>query len=76
MSDVLDVQRDHVMLVDQCMRLLAPGGTLAFSTNLRDFALDVGLGVRYAVEDWTRASIPPDFARNPKIHRCYFIRHR
>lgn len=76
MDGVLDVQRDHVTLIDQCLRLLAPGGTLVFSNNLRDFVLDPGLTSRYAVEDWTRQSIPPDFARNPKIHRCWMIRHR
>ena len=39
------------------------------------FALDPALRDRHAVEDWTKASIPPDFSRNPKIHKCYFVRH-
>ena len=30
MRDILDVQRDHVWLIDYAMALLAPGGTLYF----------------------------------------------
>jgi len=37
MQGVLDVQRDHVRLVSQCHALLADGGELFFSTNLRSF---------------------------------------
>lgn len=76
MDGVLDVQRDHPWMVAECMRLLAPGGTLLFSNNLRGFVLDPMLAERHAVRDWTRASIPPDFARNPKIHQAFFIQHR
>lgn len=76
MDGVLDVQRDHAWMIDDCLRMLKRGGTLLFSCNLRDFTLDPGLAERYAVKDWTKPSIPPDFARNPKIHKCFFIRHR
>ena len=40
MQGVLDVQRDHPGLIDQCMRLLAPGGRLVFSTNAQRFRLE------------------------------------
>jgi len=40
MRGVLDVQRDHPELIRGCLRLLASGGELYFSTNLRSFALD------------------------------------
>jgi len=76
MDGVLDVQRDHAWMIAECMRLLAPDGTLLFSNNLRGFVLDPMLAERYAVRDWTKASIPPDFARNPRIHQAFFIRHR
>src|SRR5262249_39225864 len=33
MEGVLDVERDHVALIDSCAKLLAPGGLLVFSTN-------------------------------------------
>ena len=74
MQGVHDVQRDHAVLVDACMRLLAAGGLLVFSTNAQKFRLDPALGSRYAVTDITRATIPEDFARNPRIHSCYEVR--
>src|SRR5688572_5933669 len=71
MDDILDVQRDHAALIDRCMALLAPGGKLVFSTNAQKFKLDPGIGEQYAMRDITRATLPKDFERNPKIHQCY-----
>jgi len=76
MQGVHDVQRDHPALIDACMRLLAPGGLLVFSTNAQKFRIDQGLAERYALTDVTRATIPADFARNPRIHTCFEIRAR
>ena len=73
--DVLDIQRDHVELIDQCMRLLAKDGLLIFSNNFRRFKLDPALGERFKIEDRSQASIPEDFKRNPRIHYCWHIRH-
>lgn len=74
MVEELDVQRDQVKLVDGAMRLLAPGGTLYFSNNLRTFTLDDRLVTDYAVQDISAQSVPEDF-RNKKIHQCWRIRH-
>ena len=71
MDDILDVQRDHAALIDRCMALLAPGGRLVFSTNAQKFKLDGMLGERYKVADISRATLPEDFKRNPRIHQCY-----
>ncbi len=71
MDDILDVQRDHAALIDSCMALLAPGGKLVFSTNAQKFKLDGMLGERYKVTDISRATLPEDFKRNPRIHQCY-----
>jgi len=76
MEGVLDVQRDHVRMVDACMRLLARGGVLLFSNNAQKFQLDPGLSERHAVADITKATLPFDFQGNPRIHRCYEIRVR
>jgi 23S rRNA (guanine2445-N2)-methyltransferase / 23S rRNA (guanine2069-N7)-methyltransferase len=76
MEGVLDTSRDHPALIDACMRVLAPGGLLVFSTNAQKFRLDASLGERYDVKDVTMATIPRDFERNPRIHRCFDIRHR
>ncbi|RXZ44960.1 class I SAM-dependent methyltransferase [Crenobacter cavernae] len=74
MLDVLDVQRDQRRLVDGAMRLLAPGGVLYFSNNLRSFELDPALAEEYAIDDISAQSVPEDF-RNKKIHQCWRIRH-
>ncbi len=73
MTDILDVQRDHRALVDRCMALLAPGGKLVFSNNAQKFKLDPELERLYQVADITRATLPRDFERNPRIHQCFEI---
>ncbi len=73
MQGVLDIQRDHVELIGQCMQRLAPGGTLIFSTNAQRFKLAADVGGRWRVSDRSRATLPFDFERNPRIHRCYEI---
>ena len=73
-----DVQRDHVELLVGVSRLLAKDGVAVFSCNLRGFKPNVDelarLGV--AIEDITERTIPHDFERNPKIHRCYLVRRK
>ena len=71
MDDVLDVQRDHAGLIDRCMALLAPGGLLVFSNNAQKFKLDAVIAERYKVNDISRATLPKDFERNPRIHQCF-----
>ncbi len=75
MEGVLDTQRDHVSMIEQCMSLLDPGGTLLFSTNAQRFKLEAALATRYAVQDTSAATLPFDFERNPRIHRSFEIRH-
>ncbi|WP_319380814.1 bifunctional 23S rRNA (guanine(2069)-N(7))-methyltransferase RlmK/23S rRNA (guanine(2445)-N(2))-methyltransferase RlmL [Thiomicrorhabdus sp.] len=76
MEGVLDIQRDHAMLVDQAMALLNPNGVLVFSNNLRKFRLDAAISDNYTVEDITRATMPKDFERNAKIHQVWLIRRK
>ncbi|HVP33230.1 MAG TPA: bifunctional 23S rRNA (guanine(2069)-N(7))-methyltransferase RlmK/23S rRNA (guanine(2445)-N(2))-methyltransferase RlmL [Steroidobacteraceae bacterium] len=76
MEGVLDVARDHPALIDACARLLAPAGLLLFSTNAQRFKLAEEVGARYQVRDVSAATLPEDFARNPRIHRCFEIRAR
>ncbi len=72
MQGVLDVQRDHVALVRACLAVLAPGGELLFSTNLRSFRLDSDALADVSPTDISAQSVPPDF-RNRRIHRCWRI---
>lgn len=71
-----DVQRDHAELLIGVSRLLTRDGVCVFSCNLRTFKMDeealAKAGV--AVEDITARTIPEDFKRNPRIHRCYLVR--
>jgi 23S rRNA (guanine2445-N2)-methyltransferase / 23S rRNA (guanine2069-N7)-methyltransferase len=74
MKGVLDIRRDHPNLIDACARVLAPGGLLVFSTNAQKFKLDEFLASRYTVRDISVETLPSDFERSPRIHRCYEIR--
>ncbi len=69
-----DMQRDHARLIRLCMDRLAPGGQLLFSNNFRRFRMDAGIEADFEVEEIGAASVPPDFARDPKIHRAFWIR--
>jgi 23S rRNA (guanine2445-N2)-methyltransferase / 23S rRNA (guanine2069-N7)-methyltransferase len=75
MDGVLDIQRDHVELIRDSMKLLSEGGLLIFSTNQRQFKLDSEVLSDFSVEDKTRWSLDKDFQRSQKIHQCWFISH-
>jgi 23S rRNA (guanine2445-N2)-methyltransferase / 23S rRNA (guanine2069-N7)-methyltransferase len=76
MQAVLDVQRDHAELIAGCMRLLAAGGVVVFSTNAQRFRLDPKLSQCWNVRDVSAQTLAFDFERNPRIHRCFEIRAR
>ena len=68
----LDINRDHLMLIQDVLSIMAPGSTVFFSTNHQRFEpkLD-GLRVNRIVE-LTPSTIPEDY-RNRRIHRCWEI---
>jgi len=73
MQGVLDIQRDHVDLINAAMKHLAKGGQLIFSNNLRKFKLDPEVIEQYKVSDFSKRSIDKDFERNSRIHQCWLI---
>ena len=73
MQGTFDVQRDHVQLIKNTVRLLSPGGLLVFSNNRRRFRMDREALGGLSIEDISRATLPRDFARNPRIHNCWRI---
>jgi 23S rRNA (guanine2445-N2)-methyltransferase / 23S rRNA (guanine2069-N7)-methyltransferase len=75
MEETLDVQRDHVELIRNAAALLAPGGTLYFSTNRRGFKLDTAALAAWSAEDITVQTLDEDFRRPPPPHRCWKL-HR
>ncbi|HET6472306.1 MAG TPA: bifunctional 23S rRNA (guanine(2069)-N(7))-methyltransferase RlmK/23S rRNA (guanine(2445)-N(2))-methyltransferase RlmL [Pseudomonadales bacterium] len=70
----LDVQRDHVELIRASVELLAPGGVLYFSTNLRTFRLDEGALGGLDCVNISADTVDEDFRRNPRVHQCWRIR--
>lgn len=72
MEDFLDIQRDHVELINDCMAVLKPEGILYFSTNFRRFVMDTENIKAGAIKDITKATTPFDF--EGKLFRwCYSI---
>jgi 23S rRNA (cytosine1962-C5)-methyltransferase len=61
MKDILDIQRDHVELINQAIRILAPGGILFFSTNARKFELNADEIKAAQIKDITKMTTPFDF---------------
>lgn len=73
MEDFLDIQQDHVRLINQCLAALKQGGVLYFSTNSRKFVLEKEKINATQVKDITRATTPFDF--EGKLFRwCYEIK--
>ena len=75
MDDTWDVQRDHASLLSDAKACLKPAGKIFFSTNLRQFKLDVDAleELGFTIEDITQKTIPEDFKRNQKIHKCWIL---
>jgi 23S rRNA (cytosine1962-C5)-methyltransferase len=70
MDDILDIQRDHVDLINQALAALKPGGQLFFSTNFTKFSLEKDKIKTDKIKDLTRFTTPFDF--EGKLNRfCY-----
>ena len=72
MDDVLDIQRDHVKLINDCLRILKKDGKIYFSNNYRKFVLDEKAINASTIKDITRQTTPFDF--EGRLNRvCYLI---
>ena len=67
-TDVLDINRDWPQLVKDCLNILAPGGTLYFSTNSERIKFDISKippktasGKEFEWKEITEQTIPVDF---------------
>jgi 23S rRNA (cytosine1962-C5)-methyltransferase len=70
MKDFLDIQRDHVELLNQVLQALTSNGIVYFSTNYTKFILDKEKIAAGEIKDITRATTPFDF--EGKLFRwCY-----
>lgn len=75
MEDVLDIERDHPLLIRDTMALLKKDGTLYFSTNKRKFELHTIVSDNYLVKEISHWTIPQDFHQS-HIHRAFSIQYR
>jgi 23S rRNA (cytosine1962-C5)-methyltransferase len=73
MLDVLDIQRDHATLINQCLRILNPGGSLYFSTNFRRFQMDSVHIATHNIKNTSAQTVPNDY-RDKKIHFSFKIK--
>jgi 23S rRNA (guanine2445-N2)-methyltransferase / 23S rRNA (guanine2069-N7)-methyltransferase len=74
-ADDFDVQALHLRLLRAAVARLAPDGVLYFSNNFRRFRMDdVAVAAFARCQEITPETIPPDFERNPRIHRCWRLR--
>lgn len=74
MRATFDVQRDQVALLNAALALLAPRGTLYFSTNRQGFTLDADLAERWTFSELGRETQAEDFRRR-RAHRCWRVTH-
>jgi len=72
MEDFLDIQKDHVELINGCMGLLTKEGTLFFSTNYTRFQIANQLLPHLEIKDITSKTIPFDFTGKLK-RQCFLI---
>ena len=73
MKDFLDIQKDHAILINDCLKGMKKEGTLYFSTNFREFSLEKEKINALTIKDITKTSTPFDF--DGKLFRlCYTIR--
>lgn len=70
MKDILDIQRDHVKLVNQTLDAMTAGGVLYFSNNYRKFQLDADQIKASSIADITKKTTPFDF--EGKLFRCCY----
>lgn len=72
MEDFLDIQKDHVELINDCMRILRDNGILFFSTNYTRFQIETEKLNAREVKDITKQTSPFDFAGKLK-RQCFKI---
>ena len=72
MKDILDIQRDHVELINDVLRAMKTGGILYFSTNYTQFIIDLENINSKQIKDITKATTPFDFEGRLK-RWCYKI---
>lgn len=72
MKDFLDIQRDHVWLLNKVLQAVVPGGEVYFSTNMRKFEIEAASIKAQTIKDITKATTPFDF-QGKLLRWCYHL---
>ncbi|MBO9150708.1 class I SAM-dependent methyltransferase [Chitinophaga sp. GCM10012297] len=72
MKDFLDIQRDHVELVNKVLMTMKKDGVLYFSNNLRRFELDEPAIHASSIKNITAQTVPFDF-QGKLLRHCFRI---
>ena len=72
MEDILDIQRDHVKLINDCLWVLKSGGKIYFSTNYKRFVLEAASIQSSLIMDFTKQTTPFDFVGRINLV-CFII---
>lgn len=73
MEGILDIQRDHLGLIQAALRLLKTTGSLYFVTHLKSFQLDEKLKAQYSIHDLSVSIKDLDF-KNSRTPRCFLFK--
>ena len=72
MKDFLDIQRDHVTLINKVLLATRKDGVIYFSNNLRRFELDEANIEAASIKNITAQTVPFDFQGKLQRH-CFRI---
>jgi 23S rRNA (cytosine1962-C5)-methyltransferase len=72
MDDFLDIQKDHVELINDCMSILSNGGKLFFSTNYTRFQMENEKLQASEIKNITKQTTPFDFVGKLK-RQCFVL---
>jgi 23S rRNA (cytosine1962-C5)-methyltransferase len=72
MEDFLDIQKNHVELINDCIKILNESGILFFSTNYTKFQIEKEKLQASEIKDITKQTTPFDFAGKLK-RQCWRI---
>ncbi len=72
MDDFLDIQRDHVELINDCLKGLKKGGGLYFSTNFSKFILEEEKIKALRIKNITKVTTSFDF-EGKNFRQCFYL---
>jgi len=74
MDDFLDIQKDHVELINDCMTILGKEGKLFFSTNYTKFQMENEKLQASEIKNITKQTTPFDFEGKLK-RQCFLLKN-